>query len=58
MAFVSVFGSQELDIWVWVSRFEYLGLGLRLCISGIRFLGMCLRVWMSVFGSQDLEFRV
>ena len=40
----SGFGFLDLFLWLWVSRFEYIGLSVRICISG--------------FGSQDLDFWV
>ena len=29
--YVPGFGSQEFNLWVWVSGFEFLGLGFRIC---------------------------
>ena len=53
-----MFGSQELDIWIWVSEFGYLGWGLRLWISAFRCLVLVLRGLISKFESEDLNLWV
>jgi hypothetical protein len=46
-----VFGLQ--DLWVWVSGFGSLGLGLWVWVSGFGSLGLGLWVWVSGFGFGD-----
>ena len=59
---LSGFGTQHLDLWVWVSEldlevrvsgFKSLGLGLSLWFIGIGSQDLDLRIWMSGFGPQD-----
>ena len=38
---ISGFGSQYFDLWV--------------CVSGLRSLGLALRIWIPRFWSQDLD---
>ena len=45
---ISNFGSQDFDLWVCVSGIGFLGLGLRICLC----------VWVTGFGSLGLGLRI
>ena len=47
------FGPKDLDRQVWVSRFGFLGLGLR-----ISYLHLGRRIWITGLGSQELDLCV
>ena len=55
---ISGFGSQDLDLLVWVSVFGSLGLSFKIWISGLGSQDLDCLVCVSRFGSLNLGLRI